>query len=88
MANVAQTRSRDIGSIVEELKRNLAARGVRGIIGLSRKFKIMDDDSSGTLSMAEFKKGMRETSLELSEQVIIIIILLIAVIYLLALFFL
>jgi Ca2+-binding EF-hand superfamily protein len=47
----------------------MAARGVRGIVGLARKFRIMDDDSSGVLSMAEFKKGMRETSLDLSEQV-------------------
>jgi hypothetical protein len=71
LANLAQTRNRDLNSILEELKKNLAARGVRGIVGLARKFRIMDDDNSGLLSMSEFKKGMRETSLELSEQVAI-----------------
>jgi hypothetical protein len=69
LANLAQTRNRDLDSILEELKKNLATRGVRGIVGLARKFRIMDDDNSGVLSMSEFKKGMRETSLELSEQV-------------------
>ena len=38
-------------------------------MGLSRKFRIMDDDGSGALSVAEFKKAMRECSLELSDEV-------------------
>jgi Ca2+-binding EF-hand superfamily protein len=53
---------------LEELRRQLAARGASGIIGLARKFRIMDDDGSKSLSMAEFKKGVRECSLDLNEQ--------------------
>ena len=45
---------------ITELQGQLKSRGARGIIGLQRKFKIMDDDGSKTLNMAEFKKAMRE----------------------------
>ncbi|KAJ1432493.1 hypothetical protein B484DRAFT_327304, partial [Ochromonadaceae sp. CCMP2298] len=50
-----------------QLKSQLAARGARGIVGLQRKFRIMDDDGSKTLSLVEFKKGLRECALSLSE---------------------
>lgn len=66
---VAQARgSGDISGIMEKLKQQLAMRGARGIIGLSRKFRIMDDDGTKSLSISEFKKGMRECSLDISEQ--------------------
>ena len=35
-------------------------QGASGILGLARKFKIMDDDNSGNLDMPEFCKAMRE----------------------------
>ncbi|KAJ1405514.1 hypothetical protein B484DRAFT_314002, partial [Ochromonadaceae sp. CCMP2298] len=38
----------------------LKSHGAAGIAGLSRKFRIMDDDESGTLDMPEFVKGMKE----------------------------
>jgi Ca2+-binding EF-hand superfamily protein len=38
----------------------LASRGARGIIGLQKQFKIMDDDRSGDLDMYEFKKGVKD----------------------------
>ena len=50
-----------------ELKTQLKARGARGIIGLSRKFRIMDDSGNKVLDMLEFKKGIRECGLKLSE---------------------
>ena len=66
---VAQARgSGDVSGIVARLKEQLAARGARGIIGLSRKFRIMDDDGSKSLSISEFKKGIRECSLDVTEQ--------------------
>jgi hypothetical protein len=52
---------------LEELKSQLAARGASGIIGLSRKFRIMDDDGSKSLNLSEFKKGIRECALDLTE---------------------
>jgi hypothetical protein len=54
-------------SALERLQAQLKARGARGIIGLSRKFRILDDDNSKSLSMSEFKKGIRECGLSLSE---------------------
>lgn len=55
------------GSALDDLREQLKARGAKGIIGLSRKFRIMDDDNSKSLSMSEFKKGVRECSLNLTE---------------------
>ena len=53
---------------MELLRDQLLARGARGIVGLQRKFRIMDDDGSKSLNLAEFKKGMKECSLNLTEQ--------------------
>lgn len=40
--------------LVQKLKDKLASRGSRGIIGLSRQFKIMDDNHSLSLDKYEF----------------------------------
>jgi hypothetical protein len=53
--------------VLQQLQTQLKARGATGIIGLQRKFKIIDDDNSKTLNMPEFKKGIRECGLNLSE---------------------
>lgn len=39
-------------------KEKLFKRGVRGLIGLKRQFKIMDSDESGALDFDEFKKAL------------------------------
>lgn len=49
--------------LAESLKNKLASRGSRGIIGLARQFKIMDDDNSKTLNKAEFNKAMSDFGL-------------------------
>jgi hypothetical protein len=46
--------------ILGKLRAELKSRGASGIVGLGRKFRIMDDDGSKSLNMAEFKKAMRE----------------------------
>ena len=51
-----------------ELQAQLKSRGAKGIIGLARKFRIMDDDGSKSLNMSEFKKGLRESSFAITEQ--------------------
>uniref|UniRef100_A0A1B0B310 EF-hand domain-containing protein n=1 Tax=Glossina palpalis gambiensis TaxID=67801 RepID=A0A1B0B310_9MUSC len=44
-------------------------RGARGIVGLGRVFRIMDDDGSKTLSVEEFSDGIKECGLnELTEE--------------------
>lgn len=65
LAQVAGTGN--VTHIIERLKKQLASRGARGIIGLGRKFKIMDDSGNGALSPEEFKKAMAECALDLSE---------------------
>ena len=48
--------------LMERLRASVIARGGGvGILNLGRKFRIMDDDNSKSLSLAEFRKGMRET---------------------------
>ena len=42
-------------------------RGASSIIGIGRIFKIMDDNRSGTLDIAEFAKGVYESKLDLTD---------------------
>ncbi|KAH9195244.1 hypothetical protein AeNC1_002785 [Aphanomyces euteiches] len=53
--------------ILSRLRESLKSRGAVGIVGLSRKFRIMDDDNNGSISLVEFKKAMRECNVECSE---------------------
>lgn len=41
--------------LVGRLRQALAARGVRGLIGMKRQFKLMDLDNSGSLEYQEFE---------------------------------
>lgn len=57
--------------ILDSLRLQLQKRGANGLLGLARKFRIMDDDNSGTLSETEFKKGMKECKIaDLSDKAI------------------
>ncbi len=57
--------------ILDSLRNQLRSRGASGIAGLARKFKIMDDDGSGTLCLDEFRKGMRECEVvDLSDKAV------------------
>lgn len=54
--------------LMRKFKERIVARGgSSGIVGLQRKFKIMDDDGSKSLNMAEFKKAMKETVPEFTD---------------------
>eukprot|EP00735_Rhodelphis_limneticus_P008607 TRINITY_DN2171_c0_g1::TRINITY_DN2171_c0_g1_i2::g.12795::m.12795 TRINITY_DN2171_c0_g1::TRINITY_DN2171_c0_g1_i2::g.12795 ORF type:complete len:367 (-),score=151.70,sp/Q6P8Y1/CAPSL_MOUSE/39.29/1e-40,EF-hand_7/PF13499.1/3.7e-07,EF-hand_7/PF13499.1/7.2e-08,EF-hand_6/PF13405.1/0.0019,EF-hand_6/PF13405.1/0.00028,EF-hand_6/PF13405.1/0.13,EF-hand_6/PF13405.1/0.44,EF-hand_1/PF00036.27/0.0014,EF-hand_1/PF00036.27/2.1e-05,EF-hand_1/PF00036.27/0.062,EF-hand_1/PF00036.27/5.4,EF-hand_1/PF00036.27/4.6e+03,EF-h len=53
---------------LEKLRESLAKHGARGICGLGKKFKIIDDDGSNQISFPEFKKCIGEHSLGFSEQ--------------------
>lgn len=53
--------------LMSKLKKTMNKRGAKGIIGLARLFKIMDDDGSNSLSFAEFKKAMKELAMDLSD---------------------
>ena len=49
--------------ILDSLKCQLYRHGANGILSLSKKFRIMDDDDNGNLDMNEFRKAMRECEL-------------------------
>lgn len=53
--------------LLNKLKTQLSLRGAKGIIGLGRVFRIMDDDGSNSLSFQEFKKAMKEYGVALSD---------------------
>jgi hypothetical protein len=63
----AESKSTGEPVALTELREQLLARGAKGIIGLARKFRIFDDDGSKSLSLSEFKKGIKECSLNLAE---------------------
>ena len=52
--------------LLDKLRLKLASRGANGLLGLSRLFRIMDDDNSKSLDNNEFKKAMRDMQLSLS----------------------
>ena len=54
-------------SLVARVRDELKRRGAGGIIGLGRKFRIMDDDGNKSLNMYEFTKAMRECELNLAD---------------------
>lgn len=44
--------------MVDRFRQKLLSRGARGIIGLQRQFKIMDDNNNKSLELDEFTKAV------------------------------
>lgn len=57
----------DPEALCEALRNKLASRGGRGVIGLARQFKIMDDDNSKNLDKQEFVKAMSDFALGFTQ---------------------
>jgi len=55
-------------ALIKIFRDKIKARGARGIVGIQRLFKIMDDDNSRTLSEAEFAKACRDFKTGISEE--------------------
>lgn len=62
--------SRNVGSndLIKLFRDKIKARGARGMVGIQRLFKIMDDDGSKTLSEQEFSKACRDFKTGISEE--------------------
>lgn len=54
----------NVETLLAVLRESLKEHGARGMVGLSRKFRIADDDNSGQISLSEFTKVISEHSLE------------------------
>ena len=59
--------ARTMEQLAEQLKTKLASRGARGVIGLQRQFKIMDDDGSRSLNKYEFSKAINDYMLGFNQ---------------------
>ena len=63
----ANNSTSDLAALAERLQKKLIARGARGIIGLGKSFRIMDDNNSRSLDVNEFTKAMRDYALGFSD---------------------
>ena len=59
--------------VLNIIRQNLAAKGVQGICGISRNFRIVDDNNSQTVNFEEFKKVCKDFRSLLSEKQIKIV---------------
>lgn len=59
--------------VMFKLKSQLSLRGAKGAIGLSRVFRIMDDDGSNMLCYPEFKKAMQEFGMALNDTELVVL---------------
>lgn len=59
--------ARNPEALAQQLQEKLKTRGARGMIGLQRQFKIMDDNNSKTLEKDEFNKALKDYQLGFTE---------------------
>lgn len=52
--------------LIERFRAKIAQRGSGSMIGLSRSFKIMDDNNSGTLDQYEFTKAINDLGVDIN----------------------
>ena len=53
----------NVGILLDDLRQSLAQHGAVGIFGLGRKFRIADDDGSGSIDFVEWTKMVAEHAL-------------------------
>lgn len=65
------SRASNVGNeeeILERFRDKMRQRGARGIIGLKRIFKIMDDNGNGMLDQAEFQKALKDYRVQVTPE--------------------
>ena len=60
--------SLDDKALFDHFRQKLAKRGIRGMTGLQRNFKIQDDDNSKSLDTNEFKKAVKDFRIMIHEK--------------------
>lgn len=53
--------------LLDNFRRKLLSRGCRGIIGLGRQFRIMDDNENKSLEFHEFHKAIVDYRIDVPE---------------------
>lgn len=54
--------------LLEYLRRKIIGRGTRGILGIARLFKNIDDDNSKSISFQEFDKVLKDFRIDIVEE--------------------
>jgi len=54
--------------LLERFRNKLRSRGGRGLVGLQRQFKIMDDNNSGSLDQYEFTKAIHDFGVDIEQK--------------------
>ena len=54
--------------LIDSVRQKLVARGARGINGIKRTFKVMDDNNSKTLDPYEFTKALKDYRIPIAEE--------------------
>jgi Ca2+-binding EF-hand superfamily protein len=67
-SDTAQIATRTGQVVLDDLREKLLARGARGILGLQRQFKIIDDNQSQSLDYDEFVKGLHDFRVPVNEE--------------------
>ncbi len=52
--------------ILEKFRERMRQRGARGIIGLRRVFKIIDDNNNGMIELPEFIKAIKDYRVQIN----------------------
>lgn len=60
MSQYSSKQDRSNEELLNYLRSKIVSRGARGINGLKRVFRILDDDGSKELSLQEFGKAMQD----------------------------
>jgi Ca2+-binding EF-hand superfamily protein/biotin operon repressor len=66
--NVSAISEPSISDLLDQFRKSLVAHGAVGIFSLGRKFRIMDDNSNGSLELTEFTKGITELKCNWSKE--------------------
>jgi Ca2+-binding EF-hand superfamily protein len=59
-------RDNQLQALIEKFRKRLVTRGTRGIIGLAKQFRIMDDRNVHTLTLQEFRKACNDFRIGIS----------------------
>lgn len=57
-------KQKELELALERFKSSVIQKGTRGLIGLKRQFKILDDANDGTLDVMDFQKGLDDYKVE------------------------